>query len=211
MCKQRKATSSPAHERPHVPRKHTGGHRYRPHRIKEALDEIGLSSCVQITLGPDNRDPGVRSRRPIRAAEKEDGPKLPAIKPLFDYPVRDTCVCLGPGWTYYLTGTTGHPTWWQTNEGIRVWKSKDLKAWEPLGLVWSFEKDATWQKAKDGKRAIWAPELHYFKGTFWIAYCVNYGGTGILRSKTGKAEGPYEDVKPGRPTDRRDRRLAVRR
>ncbi len=126
-------------------------------------------------------------------------PKLPPLKPLFDFPVRDTCVCLGPDNTYYLIGSTGHPTWWVTNEGIRVWKSKDLKKWEPLGLVWSFEKDATWQKAKGASRAIWAPELHYFKNNFWIAYCVNYGGTGILRSTTGKAEGPYVDVKKDGP------------
>lgn len=127
--------------------------------------------------------------------------ELPTFNPLFDFPVRDTCVCLGPDGCYYLTGTTGHPTWWQTNEGIRVWKSRDLKTWEPLGLVWSFEKNATWQKGRTGKdgklrRAIWAPEIHYFKGTFWLAYCVNYGGTGVLRSTSGKGEGPYEDVKP---------------
>jgi beta-xylosidase len=125
--------------------------------------------------------------------------KAPAVKVLFDYAVRDTCVCLGPGGTYYLTGTTGAPKWWKTNEGIRVWKSMDLKTWQPLGLVWSFEKDTTWQKGDGDRRAIWAPEIHYFKGTFWLAYCVNYGGTGILRSKTGKAEGPYEDVKPSGP------------
>ena len=125
--------------------------------------------------------------------------ELPDIKPLFDYPVRDTCICLAPDKTYYLTGTTGHPTWWETNEGIRVWKSRDLKTWEPLGLVWSFEKNATWQKGNGKQRAIWAPEIHYFKNTFWLAYSVNYGGTGLLRSKTGKAEGPYEDVKPDGP------------
>ena len=129
---------------------------------------------------------------------------LPPIQPLFDFPVRDTCVCLGPDGTYYLTGTTGYPTWWETNEGIRVWKSRDLKTWEPLGLVWSFEKNATWQKGatgKDGKprHAIWAPELHSFKGTFWLAYCVNYGGTGVLKSISGKAEGPYQDIHPDGP------------
>jgi hypothetical protein len=134
-------------------------------------------------------------------------PKMPVLKPLFDYPVRDTSVCFGPDGMYYLTGTTGHPTWWHTNEGIRMWKSRDLKTWEPLGLVWSFEKNATWQKGqsdKDGKiekRAIWAPELHYFKGTYWLAYCVNYdkGGTGILKSESGKPEGPYVDVKKDGP------------
>jgi xylan 1,4-beta-xylosidase len=137
-------------------------------------------------------------------AEESSPPALPQFKPLFDFPVRDTSVCLGPDGTYYLIGTTGHPTWWQTNEGIRLWKSKDLKHWKSLGLIWSFEKNTTWQKgAKDEKgnleKAIWAPEIHYFKKTFWIAYCVNYGGTGILKSTSGKAEGPYADVKPDGP------------
>jgi xylan 1,4-beta-xylosidase len=138
------------------------------------------------------------------ATEEQKPPVLPEIKPLIDFPVRDTSICLAPDGTYYLCGTTGHPTWWQTNEGIRLWKSKDLKKWEPLGLVWSFEKDATWQKgSKDEKgnpqRAIWAPEIHYLKKTFWISYCINYGGTGILKSTSGKAEGPYKDVKPDGP------------
>ena len=34
----------------------------------------------------------------------------PEYRQLFDYPVRDTCICLVDG-TYYLTGTTGFPTW----------------------------------------------------------------------------------------------------
>jgi hypothetical protein len=137
----------------------------------------------------------------------EEIPKMPVLKPLFDYPVRDTSVCLGPDGMYYLTGTTGHPTWWHTNEGIRMWKSRDLKTWEPMGLVWSFEKYATWQKGqsdKDGiitERAIGAPEVHYFKGTYWLVYCVNYdkGGTGILKSESGKPEGPYVDMKKDGP------------
>ena len=138
----------------------------------------------------------------IAAIEKVTGVDgVPKLKPLFDFPVRDTCVCLVDG-VYYLTGTTGHPTWWKTNEGVRIWKSTDLKNWEALGLVWSIEKDGTWQKkVVDGNRAIWAPELHYMKGTFWVAYCVNWpgGGTGLLKSTSGKAEGPYVDVKADGP------------
>ena len=142
-----------------------------------------------------------------RSAEDEQkSPRLPKIEPLFDYPLRDTCVCLGPDGIYYLTGTTGDTkTWWETNDGgIRVWKSKDLKKWEALGPVWNFAKNTTWQKGstdEKGKllRAIWAPEIHYFKNTFWIAYCVNYGGTGVLKSTSGKAEGPYIDMKPEGP------------
>jgi xylan 1,4-beta-xylosidase len=125
--------------------------------------------------------------------------KLPPLRPLLDYPVRDTSICIGGDGLYYMTGTTGHPTWWQTNEGIRVWKSADLKIWEPLGLVWKIEQ-GTWQKVKHGNDlALWAPEIHYSKGTFWLTHCMNFGGTGLLKSTSGKAEGPYVDVHPEGP------------
>lgn len=140
-------------------------------------------------------------------------PSNQVVQPLFDHAVRDTCICVGPDGAYYLTGTTannpagGHDKtgWWYVNEGIRVWKSRDLKTWEPLGLVWSLDRDATWAKAfktdrrGNRKRACWAPEIHYLKGTFWLTYSMNYGGCGLLKSTTGKAEGPYVDVKKDGP------------
>ncbi len=49
-------------------------------------------------------------------------------------PLRDTSVCRGPDGTWYLTGTI--PPFWSYNEGIKVWQSKDMKHWEPLGMVW---------------------------------------------------------------------------
>lgn len=124
------------------------------------------------------------------------------VRRLLDHPLRDTSVCLAPDGFYYLTGTTGHPTWWRVNDGIRIWKSPDMKEWRPLGMVWGIDRDGTWQKsAKDGFRAVWAPEIHFLKGTFWLTYCMNWpgGGTGLLRSATGRAEGPYVDVKPDGP------------
>ncbi|MEI7900761.1 MAG: family 43 glycosylhydrolase, partial [bacterium] len=128
-------------------------------------------------------------------AEGARAQELPPLAPLFDYPVRDTCVCLGPDGTYYLTGTTGHPTWWGENDGIRMWKSTDRVTWEAMGLVWSFAQNKTWQQ----QGAIWAPEIHYIKGTFWITYSVNYGGTGVLKSSSGSAAGPYVDIKTDGP------------
>ncbi len=138
--------------------------------------------------------------------------ELPPVKPLFDFPVRDTSVCVGPDGIYYLTGTTANNPagiddktgWYYVNEGIRVWKSKDLKEWEPLGLVWSVDKDATWAKEfktyrGNRARAVWAPEIHYLKGTFWLTYSMNYRGCGLLKSVTGKPEGPYRDVKTDGP------------
>jgi len=143
-------------------------------------------------------------------------PTLPPIRPLFDTAVRDTSICLGGDGNYYLTGTTANNPagshdktgWWYVNEGIRVWKSPDLKKWEALGLVWKID-DGTWQKKRHGdRRALWAPDIHYLKGTFWLTFCMNFRGTGLLRSTTGKAEGPYVDVHPQGPmTDKIDASL----
>ena len=122
-------------------------------------------------------------------------PPLPPVAPLFDVGLRDTAITRAPDGAYYLTGTIG-PDFMTANDGIRIWKSSDLKQWQDLGLVWSFERDGTWQKkwtVKNGvrRRAVWAPEVHYLKGNFYIAYCVTGLGTGLLRSATGKPEGPY--------------------
>ncbi|MCX6345435.1 MAG: family 43 glycosylhydrolase [Armatimonadetes bacterium] len=127
-----------------------------------------------------------------------NAPSVNRLKPIFDYPVRDTCVCVGPD-AYYLIGTTGAPTWWTNNEGIRIWKSKDMKTWEPMGLVWSFEKNMMpWQKPwSGGSQAVWAPELHYVNGNYWITYTAN--GSSLLKSASGKPEGPYADVGKDKP------------
>jgi xylan 1,4-beta-xylosidase len=122
-------------------------------------------------------------------------PPIPPVTPLLDVGLRDTAITRGPDNTYYLTGTIG-PDFMTANEGIRIWKSTDLKQWVSLGLVWSFERDGTWQKewtVKNGtrRRAVWAPEVHFLKGNFYIAYCVTGLGTGLLKSTTGKPEGPY--------------------
>jgi xylan 1,4-beta-xylosidase len=144
-------------------------------------------------------------------AIRADETTLPPLKPLLDSPMRDTSICVGPD-GYYMTGTTGDTkTWWTTNAGeIRVWKSLDLKTWKPLGAVWKIDQ-GTWQNVMhDGRRALWAPEIHYIKGTFWLTLCMNFehGGTALLKSTSGKAEGPYVDVHPKNPlTDEIDASL----
>jgi len=125
-------------------------------------------------------------------------PPMGAVTQLLDVRMRDTSICRTPDGTYYLTGTTGENIW-EANEGIQLWRSKDLKNWEALGLVWTIERDGSWQKQwteKNGKRrrAVWAPEIHYLKGNFYLAYCITGLGTGLLRSATGKPEGPYVSV-----------------
>jgi len=126
---------------------------------------------------------------------------IPSTKLVLNSRMRDPSICLGGDGYYYLTGTTGGNLWtW--NEGIELWRSKDLVNWEPMGLVWSIEKDGTWQKEwtkkinnnkSDGdlRRVVWAPEIHYLKGTYWIPYCMPSLGMGLLKSTSGKPEGPY--------------------
>lgn len=40
-------------------------------------------------------------------------------------------------------------------------------------------------------RAVWAPEIHYLCGNYYICLSMAPSGTSILKSTTGKAEGPY--------------------
>lgn len=124
----------------------------------------------------------------------------PARK-LFDTPLRDTSICLGPEKTYYLTGTS--EPFWGDNRGIRVWQSTDLNTWQPLGMVWQYGSSPWHKEYAKAKKSLWAPEIHYLKGTFWITYSMpgwdgtaKTSGSGLLRSTTGKPEGPYVDVQP---------------
>lgn len=147
------------------------------------------------------------------------------VRPILDIWLRDAFVMYGPDGNYYLTGTTaspnrlfpnGTPHCWDYNDGIYLWKSKDMKTWQSLGRIWSFDDHAAeWQlKEKPVKkghrsingdpldsiyRAVWAPEIHYIKSQnkWLIVACLNRGGGSfILESISGKPEGPYRNI-PG--------------
>lgn len=109
--------------------------------------------------------------------------------------IRDTCIIRGHDGAYYMTGTSGDMN------GVHVWRSPDLKKWTYLAAAFEAGDDRTrWYNANPG-RLIWAPEIHYLKGTYWISWCANGGlGIGLHRSVSGRAEGPYEPtVKENRP------------
>lgn len=131
---------------------------------------------------------------------------LPPIRPLLDLHIRDTVICLGGDGNYYLTGSTGADIW-TFNDGVELWRSPDLQKWEYLGLVWVTSRDGTWEKEPrdlHGKPTvtIWAPEIHYLKklNTYAIVLSMAPGGISILKSITGKPEGPYTNpMHDGRP------------
>ena len=128
-------------------------------------------------------------------------PDTATVIKLIDTPLRDTSICLGPDDTYYMTGTI--EPFWKYNEGIRLWKSHDLVHWEPLGMVWKYGSSPWHKPYLEAGKPLWAPEVHYLKGTFWLTYSMpgwdgtaRTSGCGLLRSTSGKPEGPYVDVQP---------------
>lgn len=128
---------------------------------------------------------------------------IPNLKPLLPgVQLRDTVVILGGDANYYLTGSSGTDIW-DHNDGVELWRSPDLQHWSYVGLVWSFDRDGTWQKAwrwhHKPVRALWAPELHYIRRlqNYFITLSMPPGNRGILRSTTGKPEGPYVNALAG--------------
>ncbi len=111
-----------------------------------------------------------------------------------------------------MTGTTGGPEMMVVTSDLSVWKSPDLQHWSPVRdlprqttVVWNIDRDGTWMKPitlRDGEpfRPLWAPEIHYIHNTYWIPFSVPRHGITILKSTSGKAEGPYEiAIKPDQP------------
>jgi xylan 1,4-beta-xylosidase len=146
----------------------------------------------------------------LRAADQEGAASHRApvdppagLRKLMDTPLRDPSICRGPDGVYYLTGTS-EPFWGYNNEnGIRIWKSKDLVKWEALGTVWRYGASPWHEKYLQAKKPLWAPEIHFAQGTFWLTYSMpgwdgtaKTSGSGLLKSTTGKPEGPYQDVQP---------------
>ena len=138
---------------------------------------------------------------PLNNHLAEGEPKLPNFEPFMDLRLRDPYIIAGPDKTYYLTGTLPYNKGDSTyNEGIPLWKSKDLKNWEDMGLIWTFDRDGTWQKQwteKNGnmRRALWAPEIHYINQAWYVVYTVTGLGMGMMKSTSGLPEGPYVGVK----------------
>jgi beta-xylosidase len=123
------------------------------------------------------------------------------LRKLMDTPLRDTSICQGPDGTWYLTGTV--EPFWGFNEGIKLWKSPDLTNWTALGFVWKYGASPWHKKFLEAKKPLWAPEVHCLKGTFWLTYSMpgwdgtaRTSGSGLLKSTTGKPEGPYVDMQP---------------
>jgi beta-xylosidase len=142
--------------------------------------------------GPEPKEGWLEFGNRARGTAVEAG-LIPPLRPIWDLHLRDTSICNGEDGFYYMTGSSGDNIW-DLVDGIELWRSKDLQQWDYLGLVWSVDRDGTWEKQY---RWVWAPEVHVVDHKLVLTYCMlgppgnNEGGTGILVSKTGKPGGPY--------------------
>ena len=154
------------------------------------------------------------------AVPDRDWPSV-EVTPSLDVPMRDTAITRGPDGMYYLTGTLGvrKADWpdssdssdlydFENSHQIKLWKSKDLKLWEEIGVVWDIDRQkgrgnwhwtAYWRAPMEARyrppvRGVTAPELHYIKNNWYLCFSMNGQGTGLLKSSSGKPEGPYEEV-----------------
>ncbi|NQX67559.1 family 43 glycosylhydrolase [Paenibacillus alba] len=138
--------------------------------------------------------------RPIEGAVLEKG-AVGSLKPVADFLIRDPHISTGPDGTYYLTGTSDKPhrNFWDRNNQLHLWSSMDLKEWNHVAKVWDLSENGTWENNIYENPCLWAPEMIYLYGTFWITYSLQGGGTGMIKSISGHAEGPYIDM--GRMTN----------
>ncbi|TDF89795.1 family 43 glycosylhydrolase [Paenibacillus piri] len=138
--------------------------------------------------------------RPVEESVLEKG-AVGSLKPVADFMIRDPHISKGPDGTYYLTGTTDKPhrNFWDRNNQLHLWSSKDLKQWSHVSKVWDLAENGTWENNIYENPCLWAPEMIYLYGTFWITYSLKGGGTGLIKSVSGHAEGPYIDM--GRMTN----------
>ena len=101
--------------------------------------------------------------------------------------IRDTSIIRSPDGVYYMTGTSGNL------DAIHLWRSTDLKKFAYLTAAFTLDpnRPELWYNRVKG-RLLWAPEIHRLQNTYWITWCVNQKlGMGLLKSVTGRPEGPY--------------------
>ncbi len=141
------------------------------------------------------------------------------IRPLIDEPLRDASICRGGDGNYYMVGTQGIPqpdggVDFQNSLTIKIWRSADGLNWKEFATALDLADPGVYTPHPENTgnrwmqfyrldpddieagwvRGITTPEIHFLKGTYWIPFALNNQETGLLKSLTGKPEGPYKNV-----------------
>lgn len=104
------------------------------------------------------------------------------------------------GEDYYCVNST-----FEYFPGIIISHSKDLVNWKQIGHVFSKSQDLDLTQFWDGM-GIWAPDISYYKGEFYVFYCTvqlkkdrSYNVRGNYMVKSKNINGPWS--KPVQLTD----------
>jgi len=137
----------------------------------------------------------------------ERGP-WPWMKPLTPEKIRDLRVHAVPNGKYVMSGSI------LSEPGkLYLWESDDLAEWRRIGPVWTYEQ-VEWIPEKlpyldpasgkvDFPHIFWHAWPNWIGDNFYITYVIfrpnqpgfdAHSGVGVLRSTTGKLEGPYESL-----------------
>jgi hypothetical protein len=152
--------------------------------------------CEKVGLVPLERAPDGRLRQ--AASVLTENSAVAAAKPLVtSETMRDPSVAVGPDGAYYLAGTQDGYGYHRPDGGIGLWRSDDLKTWRELGFVFRWEGlGYTFSDIAE----LWAPELRWVAQdkTWYLAFSVMERGVGgktwLMRSVSGKPEGPYANT-----------------
>ncbi|WP_369062331.1 family 43 glycosylhydrolase [Caulobacter sp. 73W] len=153
--------------------------------------------CEQVGLVALERAPDGRLRQAASAITEDSA--VAARKPLVTTEtMRDPSVTLGGDGFYYLVGTLDGYGYHRPDGGVKLWRSADLRQWDEVGFIWRWEGMGYDFGANIAE--LWAPEIRWVERdrTYYLALSVMERGVGaktwLYRSKSGKAEGPYENV-----------------
>jgi beta-xylosidase len=134
--------------------------------IAHALNLLVAGAGCFGTLLPGGKAQHGVIREYAALAPKPDAVPLPA---LFDAPVTDTSITVGPDRAFYLTGSAASGDAAVFANRITIWRSLDMKQWTVIRTV-------DLQELK-----VCSPELHFLDGRFWLAFGIQGGGTALLR------------------------------
>lgn len=130
-------------------------------------------------------------------------PQLPLVGILINDKIGDATICKNNVGQYFITGNTSDLK--NKENGIKIWKSSDLKTWTPINngnCIWTtgldgepwHKKSGSSEKSTSGK-TISSSKIFFYKHNYWITYTIENEGSGLLQSISGEPNGPYKEVK----------------
>lgn len=155
--------------------------------------------CEKVGLVPLERAPDGRLRQSANVLT-EDSAVAARRALVTSETMRDPSVALGHDGYYYLVGTLNGYGYQKPQGGVKLWRSKDLASWEPQGFIFDWKgMGYEFRNAAE----LWAPEIMWSAKdrTYYLAFSVMERGVGgktwLYRSTSGRAAGPYENVRDG--------------